>query len=106
MLLNRNKSRKVGTYGIRLATKEAKMLQSVRDVGIEIGREEGWEEGREEEGVKLALMLLKLKFQEKALQYEDVVKTLSLEQIEEISKRILTCNTIESVFQGIAPESR
>lgn len=74
------------------------MLQSVEDVGRELGREEGRGEG----ATNVISKQLRLKFRDKVLQYENVMKTLTLDQIEVISERILTCDTIESVFEGVS----
>lgn len=78
---------------------EVKMLQSIKDVGIEIGIEQG----REKEGINLISKQLKLKFQEHFSPYQKLVGELSLEQVETISERILTCDKIEIIFQGITP---
>ncbi|MCP4295138.1 MAG: hypothetical protein GY786_05990 [Proteobacteria bacterium] len=44
---------------------------------------------------------LKLKFQEAAHRYFDILDQISQEELELIAERVLTCETIEAVFVGI-----
>lgn len=68
--------------------------------------QKGKEEGKETEGIEIISDLLQLKFKDQAnghpvASYLEKLGNLSLEQIRIVSKRILTCDTLEQVFEGI-----
>lgn len=86
---------------------QASMVESSYGVGKMDGRKEGREEGRKEgreEGLKegeiaLTLKLLTLKFGTKAISYEKQLRKLSLEELESIAEKLITCQSLEELFQ-------
>ncbi len=70
---------------------------------------EQWREEGEEQGIQKGIQkgealvvgkLLKLKFQVVANSHMELLDQISQEELELIAERILTCNTIDKVFQG------
>ena len=73
---------------------EARGIQKGKQEGIQQGKKEGKIEGE----IRLLKKLIKLKFPDaKAVP----LASLSLDQLEIIGQRILTCDTLEEVLEGI-----
>ena len=85
--------------GIEQGKKEGK--KEGIEKGIEKGREKGREEGIQRGEVRVTSKQLRLRFREKAKAYASRLETLSTEQLELVGERILTCSSIEEVFQGM-----
>ena len=71
--------------------------EQCRQEGVEIGLQKG----QQKEGVRIVSKQLKIKFQDQAEKYHDLLENASTEVLEMIAERILVANQIEEVFDGI-----
>lgn len=62
-------------------------------------REEGREEGRQEEGVRVVLRLIRLKFGPLEPEIEDRVRSADPDRLLEWSERVLTAESLQGIFQ-------
>jgi len=65
------------------------------------GQEIGLKRGEKIGEVLLIQKLLKLKFGDEASEYNNQLASFSLEQLDQISERILSCQDIKGIFKGI-----
>jgi len=63
-------------------------------------REEGRQEGRQEGEARVVLRLLRLKFGPLGPEIEEKVRSADAGRLLEWSERVLTAETLQSVFQG------
>jgi len=70
-------------------------------IGEQIGEERGLKRGEKIGEVLLIQKLLKLKFGDEASEYNNQLASFSLEQLDQISERILSCQNIKDIFKGI-----
>ncbi len=69
--------------------------------GFQKGKVEGIQEGEARGETKRTLKMLQLKFRSAAQPYADRVSAASQSELDLISERLLTAETIEQVFEGL-----
>ncbi len=67
--------------------------------GLQEGRQEGLQKGRQEEGARIALRLLRLKFGPLAPEIEERVHSADADRLLAWSERILTAESLQDVFR-------
>ena len=65
------------------------------------GRQEGEIKGRQEGELKIVLKQLQLKFGKGILDYKVKLENCSIEQLDLMGERVLFCDSLEAVFDGI-----
>lgn len=65
----------------------------------EEGRQEGLQEGRQEEGARMVLRLLRLKFGSLESEVEDRVRSADADRLLEWGERVLTAKTLQDIFK-------
>lgn len=73
----------------------------IREHFEEIGKQKGIQLGRQEGEAKRTMKMLQLKFQSAAKPYADRVLSASAAELDMISERLLTADSIDQVFEGL-----
>ncbi len=76
------------------------LAEQWKQEGIELGIEKGKIEGKIEGKIDIVSRQLKIRFREEACQWTDKLKHLSLDELDIISERILTVQSLTEVFEG------
>lgn len=71
--------------------------------GREQGREEGREEGREQEAIRILQRLLQRRFGEVPELVETTLQRLNVEQLEELSDRLIEVNSLDEFIAALPP---